>query len=46
MEVEDAMNYFVDPQGVQTHKSLMELNYICMGPRFFCIPLRICFSMG
>ena len=26
---------FVDPQGVQTHKSLMELNYICMGPRVF-----------
>ena len=23
MEVEDAMNYFVDPQGVQTHKRLM-----------------------
>ena len=36
---------FVDPQGVQTHKSLMEINYICRGPRVFCVPLRICISI-
>ena len=46
IEVEDAMNYFVDPQGVQTHKRLMELNKICMGPRVCYVPLRISFSMG